>query len=500
MSKKYVLQSFIWGFASKLLDAGIKFISIPLLLSYFGENDFGLITLAISVNAYMQLLDMGVNTGAIKFFSEWISQKRFNLLDSTARTSISFYGIIGLINTVLLVLFAFFGMGVFAISPDQQEVLKSLFLILAVFATLNWSTGVFSQLLTANHNIQYVKRVELFKSLANLLVIVLTIKLEWNLQVYFILFCVANSFIVIPNYVKARKSNLISGFLPKTDWKNFRVIFKYSLAIIAMGVFQMSATKLRPVVLGIFAPDATSTLVEYRVMETITLFIISIAGMFVTIFLPMTTKLILAKDQKRINHFVYNSTLSTSIISAFLCFPFIVSGKEILEVYVGENYVSLYPWLCLWIVTILFYIHNSPVSSLVLSSGKTKMLVLSSAIACIISLIINALGAVLFGVGSAVIGYTVYIIIQMSFYYFYFNTKILKLNSWKVFKAFILPTCLAGASLGAVKLIDFDYGNIWINMMTKIFLWIGLFLILLFITNTLNITEIKRMIKFKDYK
>ena len=71
---KYVAKSFFWSTISKITSAVIQIISVPLLLSNFGQFDFGLIVLASSVNAYMTLLDMGVSTGAVKYFSEWTNR------------------------------------------------------------------------------------------------------------------------------------------------------------------------------------------------------------------------------------------------------------------------------------------------------------------------------------------------------------------------------------------------------------------------------------------
>ena len=65
---KYVSNSFAWGVCAKFLDAGLKFLTIPLLLGYFGKENYGLLTLAIATNAYMQLLNMGMNTGCCKVF------------------------------------------------------------------------------------------------------------------------------------------------------------------------------------------------------------------------------------------------------------------------------------------------------------------------------------------------------------------------------------------------------------------------------------------------
>ncbi|WP_339865815.1 polysaccharide biosynthesis C-terminal domain-containing protein [uncultured Algoriphagus sp.] len=491
MSSKYVISSFAWSTSAKLFDALVKFISVPLLLDFFGKSNFGLISLAISVNAYLQLLDMGVNTGAIKFFSEWISQKKFNLLDSAARTSISFYAIIGILNTVVLIWVSFYGMTIFSIDIQQALALKNLFLILAGFTVINWSTSVFNQLIIANHNIKFIQKINILRSFLNLLIIIITLKFDLNLELYFFLFCVANCFMIFPYYLECKKSGLIFGFMPRGDWHNFNVIFKYSLAIIAMGIFQMSATKLRPILLGIYSSNASDVLAEFRIMETITIFIISIGGMFINILLPMTSKLLLDNDKNSISKFAYKTTLFTSVACSILCFPFVVGGREILLIYVGKEYADLYPWLVIWVMTILFYLHNTPVATLILASGKTKMLVVSSAIACVLSLLINVILIPYYEVGSAIIGYGVYIVIQMSFYYFYFNNKVLDISSIRVFTSFIKPVSVGIFMTLIVFSIDFDFSDIYLALLVKEFAWLFGFLVFLFMFKILDDKVIK---------
>ncbi|MFT4095298.1 MAG: polysaccharide biosynthesis C-terminal domain-containing protein [Niabella sp.] len=497
MSKRYIFNSFIWGMAAKIFDAAVKFISVPLLLSYFGEGDFGLITLATSVNAYIQLLDMGVNTGAIKFFSEWIASRRMDLLDTTARTSITFYGIVGIINALVLIGVALFGMTMFSVTPHQSEVLKILFLILSLFAILNWSTSVFSQLLTANHDIKYIQKVNLVKTVLNFIIIYMTMWFKLNIEIYFVLFCITNSFIVIPYYIKSKKSGLISGCWPKRDWAHFSIIFKYSMALMAMGVFQMSATKLRPVILGVFSKDTTRMLTEYRILETITLFIISIGGMFISILLPMTSKLTLEGVQEKINAFAYKTTLFTTVICTFLCIPFVVGGREILELYVGAKYASLYPWLVTWVLTILLFLHNSPIASLVLSTGKIRMLVFSSAISCTVSLVINAWGVRYLGVGSAILGYAIYILIQVSFYYFYFNKEVLRIDSLQVFRSFCIPALLGALMAVVTIMFSLSFKTLLVNLFAKVTVWFILYTASLLIFRILKIGDLKDMLMKK---
>jgi O-antigen/teichoic acid export membrane protein len=492
--KRYVAKSFGWSVIAKIINSLIQFVSVPLLLTYFGKENFGLITLAISVNAYLSILEMGVNTGGVKFYSEWIEKKNFMLLDSVARTSITFYGLIGIVNSIILIIIAFWGMHFFQITVEQASVLNKLFLILAMFTVINWCTSVFNQLIIANEGFYYIQQVNIVKNFLILLLLWMTIKFHFDLTIYFIWFSIINSIIVVPLYLKSKKNLLIKNFIPAFDWDNFAIVLKYSLAIIAMSIFQMSASQLRPVILSLYSTTGIGILSEYRIMETICLFIISIGGIFTSIFLPKTSKLLLENDKERIDNFAYNSTLYISIICVILALPFVLSGKEILTVYVGSEFNYLFPWLVVWIFSIIFQLHSSPVASLILATGKTKMLVYSSAIACVISLFINAVFTSWLGVGSAILGYAVYIVIQISFYYLYFNNKVLNLNSWKIFRSFIIPTLLGVIAMGIVLLMNIQFSNLIIFAVLKTSIWFALFFGLLLITKTINFKELRGLV------
>ncbi len=490
-TKKYVAKSFIWGAFSRIISAVIQFISVPLLLSNFGQDDFGLIVLATSINAYMQLLDMGVSTGAVKYFSEWIGAKDYKRLDSVARTSISFYGIVGLINGLLLVVIAYWGLSMFSLVDDQISVMRTMFFILALFSVINWCSSVFNQLLIANEQIFLVQQVNIVRSFLGFAVVGITLWFNWSITSYFFAFTLANTLVLIPFYLQSKKHKLIQSFVPASDWKNFGVIFKYSMAIIIMSLFQMSAIQLRPIVLSIYSTEGIRIVTDYRILETITLFVISIGGSFTSIFMPKTTKLVNENNIENISKFVYTATKYTSIIVVFLCIPIILNSRELLLFFVGKNFVNLSVWLDLWIFIIIFGLHNSPVASLVLSTGKTKMLVFSSAIACIISLIINAILTPRYGVGAAVIGYVVYIVIQMSFYYFYFNNHVLGLKSIKIFKSFIVPTVIGFISAAIVWYLGIHFNNQIFQIFIKTILWFILYGGLLFVLRVVSLNNIK---------
>ncbi|RKD90772.1 lipopolysaccharide biosynthesis protein [Mangrovibacterium diazotrophicum] len=490
----YFANSFIWGVVAKIIDALIKFATIPLLLNYFGDENYGLLTLAIATNAYIQLLDLGMNTGAVKFFSQWIVKKEYDLIDRVARTNYTFYLIIGLINASILICLATIGADIFKISLDQFHIFQKLLLIMALFSLFNWVTFVFNQLLIADEKIAYTQKWLSIKAIANLIIVFLTLKLKLSLIQYFTLFCFINIILFLPYYITCKKNQLLKSLIPGFHWKEFSAVFRYSMAIFAMSLFQFTATQSRPLVLGMFSKEGLSILAEYRIIEVFPIFIISIGGILISILLPKTAKAIEEKNKKEVERIAYQGTKYTSIIVILLCLPIILNSTEIIRLYVGDSYTNLSVWLSIWVATITLFLHGSPSASLVLATGKTRMLVYSSAIACTVSIILNALLCSYYGVGSAVIGYLVYIVIQMAFYYFYFNHKILELNSLKVFKSFVIPTSIGFAALGCVWMLNIQLPNLYLQVASKSLIWFAVFAAILHFTKTLRVDQLVTII------
>lgn len=493
-SYKYFVESFAWGTISKILNASIKFLSIPLLLRYFGDDDFGLITLAIATNAYMNLLNMGMNTGAVKFFSQWIATENYSLINKVSRTNLTFYLIIGLINSCILILFAIFGETIFNIKPDQFNTFRNLLFILAGFSLINWTTFVFKQLLVADEKLAFTQRVFAVRTIFELGVVLFTIYFKLSILEYISILYGLNSAIIIPFYIASKKRKLIDKLLPAFYWKEFSTVFKYSLSIFAMSFFQFTATHSRPLVLGMFSQEGVSVLTDYKIIEVFPIFIVSIGGMIISILLPKASKLVQQKNRTGIKKLAYDGTKYTSLLVSIMCFPIILNSKEILTLYVGNEYGHLFIWLSLWIFSLTLYLHNSPVASLVLSTGKTKMLVYSSAISCIVSIIINAVLVKYIEVGSAVIGYFIHIIVQMSFYYIFFNKKVLGLNSLRVFKSFIYPTLCGITAAYLIYMLDIQLSNKFILIIIKSSLWGGIFGLLLFLIRVITYKEVKQLV------
>ena len=126
-SASKITSGVLWSLIVNLVNSVYGFISVPILIHYFGKTEYGIIGLAMSVNVYMQLMDMGFNSTNIRFFSVWLVKKNFQKASKLFQTSLAFYGIIGIFNGVILLGISLFSKEIFHLNADQDEILKTLF-------------------------------------------------------------------------------------------------------------------------------------------------------------------------------------------------------------------------------------------------------------------------------------------------------------------------------------------------------------------------------------
>ena len=486
----YYLNSFFWNTFQKILAAIVGFMTVPLLLGYYGKEQYGILSLATACNGYMHLLDMGMNVGAVRYFSLWRSEGDNERINRVARTNITFYGIIAIINMFLLLVLGLYGESLFSVSHEQFLQLRMCLFVLAVFCILNWSATTFSQLLIADKQISYTAKVQSILTILKLALIWIALYYHLSLSTYFTLFTVVISLALFPYVRKCLKDNLINSIKPATFWKDFKVVIMFSLSIFALSLFQMTSTQTRPIILGMFAENGALVNTEFRIIEVIPQFIIMISGTLASIFLPKTTELLVQRNQEVISCFAYKWTILTTIIGNVLCFPFIVGARDVISAYVGVEYDYLYIWLVIWAFTTLLQTYSSPTYSLIMASGKTKKLVCISAVTSIFSLIVNAVLAKYLGIGSAVIGYFFYIILTMLGYYVFYYKSVLKLKKMEVFLSFIKPTSCAIVSSIIVILLTANSPSFFfigterwdyiVAFILRAVLWGGIYFLFLF--------------------
>lgn len=480
-SSQKVIKGVVWTTLLNIINAIYGFIAVPILINYFGKGEYGLIGLAMSINVYMQLMDMGFNSTNVRFFSNWLAKGEKENVYKGFQTSMSFYGIIGILNAGVLLIISIFSSTFFNVSPNQDVILKHLFYVLAVSSFFSWYTSCFDQLIKATENVAWVQQVSIIPKLLMICVLFITVYGNLSIEWYYILTCLT-TVLVLPAYMAKIKSVLpYISFTPKIDFPILKKILPYCLNIFSFAIFQFSFYNLRPVFLGILGTP--EDVADYRVMNGIVGIVSMVGGAFMGALIPSCSKLVAENNSKAYYRVAYMGTKFISIAVCFCCFGMMSVGPEMITLYVGDNYLHLMPWLNLWLICTLST-HNQAISSLILSGDDIRAISYSSVISSIIGLITAWILIPYYGVGGTVIAFCVYLVIQIGFYYLYYWPYKMKINSYAVFTKCFFPFVFIGAFLYyGIQNLPLYLSTMWLFLLKGIiFLCVYILLIWLFLT------------------
>ena len=480
-SSKKIVSGVIWSTFVNVINALYGFIAVPILINHFGKAEYGLIGLAMSVNVYMNLMDMGFNSTNVRFFSTWLAQNRHERLLKGFQTSLSFYSVIGLINAIVLLIVAFFSKEIFNVTIEQDSILKHLFYILAISAFCQWFSSCFDQIIKATENVAWIQKRTLLTKILMILVLGSTVWFDFSIELYFIFTCLAQLAIVPMSVGMIRRQIPYIRFMPKWDKQSFREMLPYCMNIFSFSLFQFSFYNLRPVFLGI--QGSVESVADYRILNGIIGIVTMLGGAFIGILLPSTSKVIANHDKEAFYKVAYDGTKYISILICFCCFGMMSVGSEVLTLYVGKSYLYLIPWFNLWLLCTLGT-HNQAISSLILAGSDIRAISYSSVVASVVGLILSWVLIPKFEIGGVCIAFTIYMLIQMLFYYCYYWPIKMKINSRIVlFKCFLPYVALGGILYVIIQGINVC-NNIFLLFLIK-----GICFVLLFVAFTLIIID-----------
>lgn len=473
---KLIYSGVIWTIINNIVSILYGIISVPFLINYFGKEEYGLIGLALSINVYIQLLDMGMTNSNIRFFSEFIAKKEESNVQKLFSLTQLFYFIIGLLNTIILFGFSFFVEDLFKVTPNQAIILRNLIWILALNATFSWISTCFDQFLKAHELIKWIKKRATFLKIMQFLILAITIFFKLSIEYYFFSYVFLATLILPITVVKTKKINPKLKLNLSYDKLMFNAVFPYAISIFSFSIFQFFALNLRPLFLGnILGPGAVA---EFNIMNSIVLIVIVISGSFMQVLLPIVTKMAVNFDKDGIDKIINDGTKYVSIILSFVIFILIFTINELFTLYVGEEYTVLSKWTVIWLLTLLLS-HRNVMTSLVFTEKKLKSVAYMGAIAMILAIISYILFVPIYGVGGVVIGFTIHELTHTLFYYLYFFPIKFKINTRSIFINSVLPVWIV---LGvACVLLSFLLPNLHISILLLAILKVMIIGIVMFI-------------------
>lgn len=460
-SSKKVASGVIWSVIVNFVNAIYGFIATPILIRYFGRDDYGLIILAQSANAYMFLFDLGLSSTTVRFFSEWISRGYIDKVRKLMQTCTAFYSVIGFINIIVLICVFLYSDILFNVTAEQNEIMKSMIIVLMATAFINWYTSCWVQLISATENVAWVQKRTLISKILMIVVLLSTIFFKLSILEYFVMNTVASLSLVPLTWYKMKKETPYVNISANFDRLIFKEILPYSINIFSFGIFQMAFFNSRALFLGMRADVASVT--DFNILNSLANVVILVGNVFMGALLPSATRVVAKGDRDGFDRVAYQGTRFVSITLCLCSFGLITINEDILILYVGEDFLYLIPWLNIWLLFVLSN-HNSCISSLIFSGTEVKAITYSSIISSISALVFMWFVIPHMKVGGVVIAYCIYVTMQLCFYYFYYWRIKMRIDTCKVFIESFLPFVSIGAIISTIIKQLPHTSNHWVNV------------------------------------
>lgn len=464
-----VISGISWTIIQNLTNILYGIVSVPFLINYFGNEEYGLIGIATSVNVYVQLLDLGMTNSVVKFLSESLEKKESDKTQKLFSFTFSFYTILGLLNTIILIILSLFTDKLFNVTPDQALTLRNLLLVLSANATFSWISVCVDQILYADELISWSRKRMTFLKLFQFVILLATLYMKLSIEAYFFCYVFLATLIMPVSIHKIKKVLPYLKFAYKIDVETVKLILPYIFGIFSFSIFQFVASSTRPVVLGnIIGPSAVT---EYTIISTIASVVVMITGTFTQVLIPVITKMKTSGNEEGITIVINKGTEYANYLISLIVFLIIVSVSDILSLYVGKNFIHLSTWCTIWLCMLLLS-HRNVLTSMVYAQSRLRSITIMGAFAMLVALISYYFLVPKFGVGGVIIGYLFHDVIHTLFYYSYFYPKILNRNLKFLFSRRIMPTwfCAAILCLAIHYLVIFE--NNYINIIVKSLLFV----------------------------
>lgn len=450
MSSRRLFNNSLFSIISRLVNALIQLVCLPVLFRVFGKEDYGLIIIAVSLNTFIAIIQLGLPTGLPKFVAEWLAEGNHEQLHSATQTVSSFYLAIALINFLVVLLLAFCAADLFKVNPSQSVTLQTLLIITAITSLLAIPATLLNQLLIGAQELRFISSLEITKNscFAGLVAFVYFHPAALSISDFYMVQCILMFVVIPPQIWRWRRYGTLKVFVPGWRFKNILPLLKYCLSLMAFSIFIAIADKLNPIILGIRSPyNAGTALTDYQIMNSIRIFLLMISSSVMLALIPH-----ISGASAGGNNHIYGKTAEMGTryiwaVGALVGFTIIMLSKEVLSIYVGPDNIALKIWLMILVGATLYNIYVTAIASVILSLGKLVPMLFATASGCFASVLICWCLTPRYGVGAAVLSVVGYNLVNMSVTHFWYLPRYFSIKPIRHIADVMLPPVFAGATM-----------------------------------------------------
>jgi O-antigen/teichoic acid export membrane protein len=330
------VKNSIWNALSFLASAGIMFLSLPLMLSMLGTEQYGVMVLLTAVLAPLGLTTLNLAQATVKYVAEAVGRGSIQEAARFVQTTLLFNIGTGLVGSAGLAAVAgVLVKHVFIISPENQIMSQNCLYWVAAGWTVMQVASTFLAVPTALQQYPLVASGTTLQALLSAGLGLSVLFAGGNLLSFMKAQFVVQVLAMLGWFVVAKRLLPDSSLLPRWHTRAFRTSFRYGSWQTIANVGSMMANQTDKYVLGALLPASAVGLynIALAIEQRAYVFVYKLAE----VLFPAFSDLQARNDRKREYLALMRASWLLTTLSASMLIPVLVWGREFLALWMGRQ-------------------------------------------------------------------------------------------------------------------------------------------------------------------
>ncbi|MGM9616331.1 oligosaccharide flippase family protein [Butyricicoccus sp.] len=351
MKINQVKAGVILSYLQTALNAVISLVYTPIMLRLLGQSEYGVYTLASSMIAYLGLLNFGLSSSYIRYYSKYKSRDDSRGLAQLNSIFLSVYTVIALIAFAAGLGISFNTEALFGATLTAEELVttKYLMLILSFNLMMTFFSTVFTAYVGANERFVFQKVLSMGKTVVSPLVTIPVLLLGYRSIGMAVVTTVISLAVDVSNIVYCfRKLNMKFSFRG-ADFRIILEIASFSVFIAINSIVDQINWQVDKFILGRYQ-GSTATAV-YGVASQINTLYMNVSTSVSSVFTPRVHRLLYAEDSSRQYSLLFTKIgriqmLLLGLVGSGL----ILFGRPFIQIWAGRGYEDAYAIMLLLVL------------------------------------------------------------------------------------------------------------------------------------------------------
>lgn len=333
----------ILTYLQTIINAVISLVYTPIMLRLLGQNEYGIYTMSSSMIAYLGLLNFGLNSSYVRFYTRYKeggNQKGLNQLNGIFLMVYSLISLVALITGLLLSknINLIYGM---TLSVSELKTAQILMAILSFNMALTFISTVFSSFITANERFVFQKLLNMGKTVASPLLTIPILLLGFRSIGMVVLTTVISVLVDVTNMFFCIRKLHMRFAIKGADFRLIFEIASYSFFIAINSIVDQINWQVDKIILGHYH-GANETAI-YGVASQLNTLFISVSTAVSSVFIPRVHKLLYVADWKeQYDRLFIKIGRIQMLVLGLVATGLILFGKPFFLYWAGKGYEKAY--------------------------------------------------------------------------------------------------------------------------------------------------------------